>query len=99
VAKQVGNATAALAQGKPDRGAPYLQMLAHATLEPQNCLALVSARAPDVWASNQFPRGRAGAAAQAAGVEPAQVRIHSQVPLAADGRRLDADYVAQAVAT
>ncbi len=98
VAKQVGNVTAALAKGKPIEARYTSQMLAHATLEPQNCLALVSPHGVDVWASNQFPQGAQGAAAQAAGVEPAQVRIHSQFIGGGFGRRLDVDYVAQAVA-
>jgi CO/xanthine dehydrogenase Mo-binding subunit len=50
-----------------------------------------------VWASVQFPQGAQGAAAQAAGVKPEQVRIHSQFLGGGFGRRLENDYVAQAV--
>ena len=72
-------------------------MLSHATLEPQNCTARVSDNGVDVWASVQFPQGALGAAAQAAGVPPEQVRIHPQFLGGGFGRRLENDFVPQAV--
>lgn len=97
VAKKAGDVSGPLAAGAVE--AVYTcQMLAHATLEPQNCTARVSGGGVDVWASVQFPQGALGAAAQAAGVPPEHVRIHPQFLGGGFGRRLENDFVAQAVA-
>lgn len=97
VAKKAGDVAVALASGAVE--AEYrCQMLSHATMEPQNCTARVSPGGVDVWASVQFPQGAQGAAAEAAGVKPKQVRIHPQFVGGGFGRRLENDFVAQAVA-
>ncbi len=97
VAKKAGDVSGPLAAGAVE--AEYTcQMLSHATLEPQNCTARVSSDGVDVWASVQFPQGALGAAAQAAGVPPEQVRIHPQFLGGGFGRRLENDFVGQAVA-
>jgi len=96
VAKQAGDATAALASGALE--AEYrCQMLSHATLEPQNCTARVTADGVDVWASVQYPQGAQQLAAEAAGLKPEQVRVHPQFLGGGFGRRLENDFVAQAV--
>jgi len=96
VAKQAGDVSGPLATGALE--AVYTcQMLSHATLEPQNCTARVGPAGVDVWASVQFPQGAQGTAAQVAGVKPEQVRIHSQFLGGGFGRRLENDFVAQAV--
>jgi len=97
IAKHAGDAPAALARSKPIEARYTSQMLAHATLEPQNCMARVSAQGVDVWASTQYPQGAQGAAATAAGVAPAQVRIHAQFIGGGFGRRLDVDFITQSV--
>ena len=74
------------------------QMLAHVTLEPPNCLARVSAKGVDVWASTQFPPGAQAIAAQVAGVRPEDVRVHAQFIGGGFGRRLEVDFIGQAVA-
>ena len=97
VAKAAGNASAALAAGAVS--AEYrCQMLAHATLEPPNCTARVTSTGVDVWSSVQFPQGAQGTAAAVAGVKPEQVQVHSQLIGGGFGRRLENDFVAQAVA-
>jgi CO/xanthine dehydrogenase Mo-binding subunit len=96
VAKKTGDGNAALAAGID---ATYTcQMLSHATLEPQNCTARVNPTGVDVWASVQFPQGAQGTAAVVAGVDPSKVRIHPQFIGGGFGRRLENDFVAQAVA-
>ncbi|HTL05408.1 MAG TPA: molybdopterin cofactor-binding domain-containing protein [Gemmatimonadales bacterium] len=96
VAKQAGDAAAALASGALE--AEYrCQMLSHATLEPQNCTARVTADAVDVWASVQYPQGAQQLAAEAAGLKQEQVRVHPQFLGGGFGRRLENDFVAQAV--
>ena len=96
--KQAGDAAAAFAKGTPVEARYTLQMLAHATLEPQNCVARVSADGVDVWMSTQFPQGAQGVAAEVGGMKPEQVRIHPQFIGGGFGRRLDLDLVAQTVA-
>ena len=100
VAKTAGNASAALAAGAAGAvSAEYrCQMLSHATLEPQNCTARVTPTGVEVWASVQFPQGAQGTAAAVAGVKPEQVQVHSQFIGGGFGRRLENDFVAQAVA-
>ena len=97
VARKAGDPGAAL--GADAISATYTcQMLSHATLEPQNCTARVGRDGVDVWASTQFPQGAQGAAAAAAGVKPEQVRIHPLFIGGGFGRRLENDFIVQAVA-
>jgi isoquinoline 1-oxidoreductase beta subunit len=98
VVKQAGNAAEVLDKSKPTEARYTAQMLSHVTLEPPNCLARVSANGVDVWVGTQFPQSAQGAAARAAGVAPEQVRIHAQFIGGGFGRRLDSDFVSQAVA-
>jgi isoquinoline 1-oxidoreductase beta subunit len=98
VIKNVGDASAVLPRATKLEATYRMQMLAHATLEPQNCLARVGSDGTvDVWASTQYPQGAQGGAAKAAGVKPEQVRIHPQFIGGGFGRRLDFDFVPQAV--
>jgi isoquinoline 1-oxidoreductase beta subunit len=97
VAKKVGDVKAAFGKAKAIEATYTCQMLSHATLEPQNCMARVSADGVDVWASTQFPQGAQGAAAAAAGVKPEQVRIHPQFIGGGFGRRLENDFIVQSV--
>ena len=97
VVKKAGDIGPALASGAID--AEYrCQMLSHATMEPQNCTALVTSSGVEVWASVQFPQGAQGTAAAVAGVKPEQVTINCTFIGGGFGRRLENDFVAQAVA-
>ena len=98
VVKQIGDAAGVLSKATPIEARYTSQMLAHVTLEPPNCLALVSSRGVDVWASTQFPQGAQAIAAQRAAVQPRQVRVHPQFIGGGFGRRLDVDFIGQAVA-
>lgn len=96
MAKQAGDVSGALGTAAVE--AEYTcQMLSHATMEPQNCTARVTPAGVDVWASVQFPQGAQGAAAQAASVAPEKARIYPQFLGGGFGRRLENDFVAQAV--
>ncbi|MGZ5198199.1 MAG: molybdopterin cofactor-binding domain-containing protein [Telluria sp.] len=98
IVKNAGDASAVLPRATRLEATYRVQMLAHATLEPQNCLARVGADGSvDVWASTQAPQSARDAAARAAGVKPEQVRIHPQFIGGGFGRRLDVDFVPQAV--
>ena len=97
VAKKSGDVAGALGTGAIE--AEYrCQMLSHATLEPQNCTARVTPTGVDVWASVQFPQGAQGTAAAVAGVPPEKVSVHPQFLGGGFGRRLENDFVGQAVA-
>lgn len=74
--------------------APYL---AHATMEPMNCTAQVQGGKVEVWAPTQAPSLARAVAAKVAGVSPDQVTLHVTLLGGGFGRRLDVDYVAQAV--
>ena len=97
VVRQTGDAKRALAAGRPLTARYTTQILAHMTLEPQNCLAVVGADGVDVYASTQFAQGAQAVAAEVAGVGPDRVRIHAQFIGGGFGRRLDVDFVGQAV--
>jgi isoquinoline 1-oxidoreductase beta subunit len=74
--------------------APFL---AHATLEPMNATARVAEGRVEVWAPTQVPRMCRAAAARVAGVPEDHVDLHVTLLGGGFGRRLEVDYVAQAV--
>ena len=74
--------------------APYL---AHATMEPINCTARVADGKVEVWAPTQMPGAARAAAARAAGVHEDAVTVHVTYLGGGFGRRLDVDFVGQAV--
>jgi isoquinoline 1-oxidoreductase beta subunit len=76
-----------------------LPYLAHAPMEPLNCVAHVRADACDVWTGTQFQTGDRDSAAQAAGLRPEQVKIHTMLLGGGFGRRavIDAHFVREAV--
>ncbi len=75
--------------------APYL---AHAAMEPVNCTAQIKDGKVYVWAPTQSPGFAVRAAAQAGGVEEADVVLQVTMLGGGFGRRLDVDMVAQCVA-
>ena len=74
--------------------APYL---AHATMEPMNCTARVRDGHVEVWAPTQVPGLARALAAQVAGVALDAVTVHVTYLGGGFGRRLEVDFVGQAV--
>jgi isoquinoline 1-oxidoreductase beta subunit len=74
--------------------APYL---AHATMEPMNCTAQVQSGRVTVWAPTQNPASARAVAARAAGVGEDAVTLHVTLLGGGFGRRLDVDFIGQAV--
>jgi isoquinoline 1-oxidoreductase beta subunit len=74
-----------------------LPLLAHATLEPQNCTADFKNSECDVYVPTQVQGIAQAAAAQAAGLKPEQVRIHTTFLGGGFGRRLEVDFIPAAV--
>ena len=74
--------------------APYL---AHATMEPMNCTAQVKDGKVEIWAPTQVPQMARALAAKVAGVDIDKVTLHVTLVGGGFGRRLDIDFVGQAV--
>ena len=66
-------------------------------MEPQNCTASVTAEGCDLYVPTQIQIVAQGAAAAAAGLEPAQVRVHTTFLGGGFGRRLEVDFIPAAV--
>jgi isoquinoline 1-oxidoreductase beta subunit len=73
---------------------PFLE---HGTMSPMNCTAEVTATGCDVWVPTQAQTASQEVAAQAAGLEPEQVRVHTTYLGGGFGRRSNTDFVEQAV--
>ena len=71
--------------------------LAHATMEPMNAVAWLQGDQLDIWTGTQSPTAARDQAAKLAGLKPSQVRIHVMLMGGGFGRRLESDYVLQAV--
>jgi isoquinoline 1-oxidoreductase beta subunit len=98
VARKDGDADAALASAARVVKAEYdLPLLAHATLEPQNCTADVRADGCDVHVPTQVQGLAQAIAAKAAGLPPEKVRVHTTFLGGGFGRRLDVDFIPAAV--
>ena len=97
-ARKDGDAAAALAGAAKQIDAVYtVPFLHHATMEPMNCTAHVRADGCDVWAPTQNQTRAQQVAAEAAGLPIDKVRIHTTLLGGGFGRRLESDFVAEAV--
>jgi isoquinoline 1-oxidoreductase beta subunit len=93
-----GDADAALASASRKLEAVYeLPLLAHATLEPQNCTVVPEGDAIHVYAPTQVQQAAQAAAAAASGLPPERVFIHTTYLGGGFGRRLEVDFIAAAV--
>jgi isoquinoline 1-oxidoreductase beta subunit len=93
-----GDAAAAISGAhKAIRGVYSLPLLAHATLEPMNCTADVRADGCDLYVGTQWQDMAQTTAAKAAGLDPAQVRVHTTLLGGGFGRRIDVDFIPAAV--
>ncbi|HEX7647660.1 MAG TPA: molybdopterin cofactor-binding domain-containing protein, partial [Noviherbaspirillum sp.] len=75
---------------------PYL---AHAPMEPLNCVVDLRGDACTVWAGTQFQTVDQGAIARTAGLKPEQVTLHTMMAGGGFGRRAvpTSDYIVEAV--
>jgi isoquinoline 1-oxidoreductase beta subunit len=93
-----GDAEGAIAAAGEIREAVYeTPYLAHATLEPMNCVAHVTRDSCDVWVPTQAQEDAWNTAASASGLPKQAVRIHTTFLGGGFGRRLQSDFVAEAV--
>jgi len=99
-ARKEGDAAGALTNAAKSFEAVYdLPYLAHATMEPINCVADVGADRCEVWVGTQFQTGDRDAAAEEAGLKPEQVTLHTTLLGGGFGRRAAPDnhFVREAV--
>jgi isoquinoline 1-oxidoreductase beta subunit len=74
-----------------------LPFLAHATMEPMNCTVHVRKDSCDVWVGTQVQTRAQAAAAQVTGLPPEKVQVHNHLLGGGFGRRLEVDFIFQAV--
>jgi len=99
-AKKEGDVAAALASATKTFEAVYeFPYLAHATMEPMNCVVKLSADACELWYGTQFQSIDQPAIAQALGMKPEQVKLNMLFAGGSFGRRANpqSDYVLEAV--
>jgi isoquinoline 1-oxidoreductase beta subunit len=75
-------------------GVPYL---AHATLEPMNATAVVRDGSCEIWAPTQGQTAAVAAAAAITGLPTSAITLHTTFLGGGLGRRIETDFVAQAV--
>lgn len=88
---------AGAAAGEPVTAEYRVPFLAHAPLEPMNAVARFADGKLEIWTGTQVPRFVQQSAARIAGIDPDAVRLHAQISGGSFGRRLEDDYVRQAV--
>jgi isoquinoline 1-oxidoreductase beta subunit len=98
VVRNEGDATAVLAAAANKLESEYeVPFLAHAPMEPINCTVHVRPDRCEVWTGSQIlPRVQAQAA-QVTGLPPEKIVVHNHYLGGGFGRRLEVDYVPQAV--
>jgi isoquinoline 1-oxidoreductase beta subunit len=99
VVRTYGDVDAGLAKAAKLVEAQYaVPFLSHATMEPQNCTAHVTAERVEIWAPTQSGEAALAAAAAAAEIAPEKVVVHKTMLGGGFGRRgAVQDYVKQAV--
>lgn len=100
IAKKVGDPAAALASAAKTITAEYdVPYLAHAMMEPLNCVVDLRADRCEIWTGTQFQTVDRMRAAQVAGLDPEKVQIHTTLLGGGFGRRANpaSDFVMEAV--
>jgi len=98
VARKTGDGDAALAGAAKKIEAVYaVPYLAHAPMEPLNCVAHVRPDSCEVWASTQGQTAARAEAVRITGLKPEAVQVHTEYMGGGFGRRARADYIGEAV--
>ena len=97
-ARKDGDAAGTLAGAAKKVEAVYeVPFLHHATMEPMTCTAHVRADGCDVWVPTQNQTRAQEVAAEITGLPKEQVRVHTTFLGGGFGRRLEPDFVSEAV--
>jgi len=98
VARKQGDVDAAMASASKKIEAVYeAPYLAHAPMEPLNCVAHVRPDGCEVWASTQIQTAARDIAAKVTGLAPEKVQVHTMYLGGGFGRRGGSDYIGEAV--
>ncbi len=100
IAKKAGDPDAALKTAAKTITAEYdVPYLAHAMMEPLNCVVDLRADSCEIWTGTQFETVDRASAAQVAGLPPEKVQIHTTLLGGGFGRRANpnSDFVVEAV--
>src|SRR5438445_10931452 len=98
VARKEGDAATAIASAAGTKEAVYqVPFLAHATMEPMNCTVHVRPDRCEVWTGSQVLTRAQATAAKVTGLPLERVVVHNHLLGGGFGRRLEFDYVTQAV--
>jgi isoquinoline 1-oxidoreductase beta subunit len=96
VAKKAGDANKALADGDRLDQSYELPMLAHATMEPLNCTAHVTAEGCEIWIGTQIMARVQTSVAAALGLAPEKVKVNQHLLGGGFGRKLEPDMAVNA---
>lgn len=100
VARNEGDAAKALVQATKKLEITFeFPYLAHAPMEPLNCVVQLKDGGCEIWAGSQSQTGDQATAARILGLKPEQVQIHTMLAGGSFGRRANptSDYIAEAV--
>ena len=100
IAKKTGDPEGALKTAAKTITAEYdVPYLAHAMMEPLNCVVDLRADSCEIWTGTQFETVDRASAAQVAGLPPEKVQIHTTLLGGGFGRRANpnSDFVVEAV--
>jgi isoquinoline 1-oxidoreductase/isoquinoline 1-oxidoreductase beta subunit len=96
-AELVGEGRAALnSAARVHRAQYWAPYLSHSPMEPMNAVVRVADGTCEVWAGTQAPQVLHGAAAQATGIAPENVKIYNQFMGGGFGRRTTTGHVVEA---
>src|SRR5262249_19115942 len=87
-ARKTGDAEAAIASGAKKLDATYeFPFLAHAAMEPLNCVVKLTRESCEIWNGEQFQTGDQMAIAKYTGLKPEQVKLNQLYAGGSFGRR------------
>ena len=87
---------ASKASGRRMEAMYQLPFMAHAPMEPGNCVAHFKGSSCELWAPTQVPQDVRDSVAQAIGLDPDQVKVNVTLIGGGFGRRLEHDYGVEA---
>ena len=98
VARKDGDVGKGFTDAKTRVDAVYQQpFLAHATMEPVNCTVHVRADGCDIWVGTQVPTRAVDTAVKITGLPADKITVHNHLLGGGFGRRLETDFIAQAL--
>ena len=95
--KNEGNVEAALTGASAIEAEYRVPYLAHAPLEPMNAVVQLKDGQLDIWTGTQIPLFLMATATSMTGLRAENIHLHAQMSGGSFGRRLEDDYVRQAI--